>query len=209
MINAIESIKKLIEKNFLIRISMTVTPLNKEQVYSTINLAKKLGVNSIILSTVVPMGRGNNKQLLLNNEDINYLNEILDKANNKFQNFIFKDPESPFNENNENILNCGVITNSLTLDSGGNMKMCPMANVNNLNLGNVIKSPIEHILTNELTGLFSKLESPNEKYCKECEDLEYCNHCVARGLEKFYENPEKCNWMKCSEMRNILNIVKN
>ena len=67
-------------------IAHTVTPQNILQIEEMINLAYKLGANSIILGEVVPSGRAyNNENIILNKQQKNYLYNQIEELGKKYQ----------------------------------------------------------------------------------------------------------------------------
>ncbi len=67
-------------------IAHTVTPQNLNQLEAMVNLAYRLGANSIILGEVLPSGRAySNEDIILNDEQKNYLYWQIEELGNKYK----------------------------------------------------------------------------------------------------------------------------
>jgi len=209
--NAKKAIEMLSKKEFVIRAAMTLTPMNVDQIFFTVDLAKKLGATSMILSTVVPMGRGKSSELIFSPEDMDQLIEQVEITKKEFGDFLFENPEYlPIigEEKMENKLNCGAASRTVCLTPNGEVKMCPMSNPNDLSLGNVYYEDLDTIFSRNLSSLLIELEDPRPEICGECEHLWFCQRCLARGLQKYHEIGEKCSWGRNPELISILEGAK-
>jgi MoaA/NifB/PqqE/SkfB family radical SAM enzyme len=93
---------------------MIVTPFNVNELYDTIQLAKKLGASSFKVSTVVPVGRACINDLHFSPNNIKLLSDEISRAKDTFGDFIFETPEFLL-KSNEYSNNCGAGTKSITL----------------------------------------------------------------------------------------------
>lgn len=195
--NAKKAISMLSKEKIIVRGAMTLTPMNIDQIFSTISLVKNLGATNMILSTVVPTGRGDSSELIFSPNDIENLTTQVENAKQEFGDFLFEDPEYiPIIGKINAKLNCGAASRSVCLTPNGEIKMCPMSNPNDFSLGNIYKESIHTILQKNISLLLIELEDPKKEICGDCEHLWYCQRCIARGLQKYHEIHELCKWGK-------------
>ncbi len=212
--NAKKAIKMLSENGFKVQSAMNITPLNMGQISSTAALAKKLGASSMMTSTVLPVGRGQDPEITFPIEDTELrkqLEEQLRAAEKEFNGFLFENHEELIpilNKKNENRLNCGAFTEFLCLTPGGNMKMCPLSNSDDISLGCLCKSDMEHLFSKNIFKQLVELEDPRPEICGKCEHLWFCRNCMARGFQKYFEIGNKCLWGNTSKVKSILDKMK-
>ena len=208
--NAKKAIMMLSKEKIIVRAAMTLTPLNIHQIFPTISLVKNLGATNMILSTVVPTGRGDSSELIFSPNDIENLIKQVELAKQEFGDFLFENPEyiPIVGETNDNKLNCGAASRSLCFTPNGDIKMCPMSNPKDFSLGNVYKESIHTILQKNISALLIELEDPRPEICGDCEHLWYCQRCIARGLQKYYEINNSCVWGKNPKLTSILKEFK-
>lgn len=203
------AIKKLSDNGVIIRSAMTVTPINAEQIIPTVRLAKDLGAKSMILSTVVPLGRGKNSKLIFTEERINSLLAQLQIAERQFKGFLFENPDFiPINGKNKNKANCGAATRSICFTPNGDIKMCPLSDPNELSLGNVYNESLKDIFSKKIYKQLIELKDPRPELCGKCENLSFCQNCLARGLKQYYKMKENCLWGETSGITSILKDIK-
>src|SRR5690606_35407584 len=78
--NAKKAIMMLNKEKIVVRAAMTITPMNMDQIFSTVSLVKKLGATNMILSTVVPTGRGDSSELIFSPDNLEHLIKEVEKA---------------------------------------------------------------------------------------------------------------------------------
>lgn len=177
------------EKKFFVRANVILTPINILMLYKTVELAEKLGANSIALSNVIPMGRGDSPELLFTPDNLELLIEEVKRIENDFGHIIFKTPEYLLND-----ITCGAGSRSFCITPKGDIKICIMANENLISWGNVYNEKLKDILSRNICSLFTQLDVPNIEVCGECEHLTFCNNCIARGHHMYTKVKEKCIW---------------
>lgn len=188
---------------------MTVTPMNVEQIIPTVRLAKNLGAKSMILSTVVPLGRGKNSKLIFTEEQIDPLLTQLQIAEREFKDFLFENPDFiPINGKNKNKANCGAASRSICLTPNGDVKMCPLSDPNEFSLGNVYNESLKDVFSKKFYKQLIELKDPRPELCGKCENLSFCQNCLARGLKQYYDIGKNCMWGKTSGISSILKNIK-
>lgn len=190
------AIKLLSKEGFKVRVAMLITPKNMNSVFNTASLAKKLGAMSFVISPIVQLGRGQlypelSFDHVFTHRNIPKLNDIAEKLEKKFGNFVTKSPE--FKESEGKDLLCGVGNAVMSITPDGNIKLCPMADSNDLTIANVYD--------NDLFKIFSEypvlqVKDPKQELCGDCEYFRFCGNCLVRGLKKYKELGDKCSWGK-------------
>jgi radical SAM protein with 4Fe4S-binding SPASM domain len=205
--HAKNAIKLLSEEGFFTRVAMTLTPKNIDQMYNTVALAKKLGASTFIISPVIPMGRGENSKLtpdfVYKPENIRKIEHYIEKIEEEFGNFIFKSSEFPGKK-----VNCGAGSRVICITPSGETKMCVMSSPHELSFGNVNDEDIDTILSRiNALNLYSA-ELPSQEICGNCQYVEYCGYCLARGLQKYHEVGKTCSWVKLPKIASSLKEAK-
>jgi len=87
--NAVNGALEISDLGIPLVIAHSVTPKNLNQLEEMVNLAYNLGANSIILGEVTPSGRAyGNEEIILNDEQKNFLYGRVEELGKKFQNKI-------------------------------------------------------------------------------------------------------------------------
>jgi radical SAM protein with 4Fe4S-binding SPASM domain len=68
---------------------------------------------------------------------------------------------------------------------------------------------MEHLFSKDLFKQLVELEDPRPELCENCKHLWFCQGCLARGLQKYREIGDKCLWGNSSEVKSILEEIKN
>jgi radical SAM protein with 4Fe4S-binding SPASM domain len=193
--NAKRAIKLLNERGFRLRISMIINPLNICEISKTIGLAQSLGKqpnsnSHFVMSPIVELGRGASDELLLKLEHNELLFKVLETANLKYGNFIFKVPEKYYYG-----ASCGAGNRSLAITPSGNVKLCVMADENSILWGNISQDGLRELLlkSKEISSFFRNAKAPSPELCGECDYNVFCGFCLTRGIKKYSEIKENCN----------------
>ena len=212
--NAKKAIKMLSENGFKVQSAMNITPLNMDQISSTTALAKELGANSMMTSTVLPVGRGQYHDIIFPPENTGLrkqLEEQLKSAKKEFNDFLFENNDEIIpilNKKSENRLNCGAFSEFLCLTPSRKMKMCPLSNSNDISLGCSCDSNMTYSFSKNIFKKLVELEDPRPEICGKCEHLWFCQNCMARGFQRYHEIGDKCLWGNTSEVKSILEEIK-
>jgi radical SAM protein with 4Fe4S-binding SPASM domain len=215
-----EVIKQLTDEKFNLRVVMMVTPLNVNHIFETVKLASSLGVPfkpieynynlglyTIGISPVSPMGRGENfPELIFNQANLNIFIEEMESVKKEFGDFIFKMPEHLPMQDLSKRGNCGVGSRSLTIAPSGDLKLCGMSNEKLLNLGNIYEEDLSKIFDRNLGAIIGEIPTPDKNYCEDCKHLTFCMPCLARAFMKYDEIGDACNWAMKLNLKEKLNI---
>ena len=189
--NAKKAIKMLSGNGFNVQSAMNVTPLNTDQILSTTALAKKLGANSMIVSTVVPIGRGHDLEITFPPEDrelIEKLKEQLKIAKKEFKGFLLENYDEIIPlimKKDKTETNCGAFSRFMCLTPSGKMKMCPLSDPDDFSLGCIYSGNLEDLLSKNVFKQLVELEDPRPEICGKCQYLWFCQGCLARGFKKY------------------------
>lgn len=199
--NVLEKVKNniisLAEKKVMLRIATILTPKNIDEITDIADWVHELGIIRYAVSPVVSLGRADetNKELFLTQNDALKAEQKLQSIVNKYDKFL-----NVISSDFDNQTNCGCITSHVVIDSGGNIKMCTMDNMEYFksNIGNVFQNNIKDIFYNnaELLNTLFMTNAPrmNSKQCYGCENAGFCNGCLLRALIKAKEKGDECSW---------------
>lgn len=205
--NAKRVIKLLSERTFRLRISMIITPMNISTISQTAGLAQSLSKKNnskshFAISPVVELGRGNSDELLLKLYHNDLLLKILERVNHKYGNFISKIPEKYLD-----VINCGAGSRSLSITPTGNVKLCVMADENSILWGNICQDGLTKLLSKDMSSFFDNIDAPSPELCGECDYNVFCGFCLTRGIKKYSEIKENCNWAKKIKLNEFLQSI--
>lgn len=199
--NTLETVEnniiRLAKNNVRMRIATIITPKNLNEVEKIADWVHNLGIKHYGVSMVVPLGRavGFDSDLILNQQETIHLEEILERINKKYENFL-----SLVDYDRSRDTNCGCLTSHCVISSDGNIKICTMDNFQyfNGNIGNVFTKKLKDIFdeNSDYINAFFNMESPknNSPECMNCKNQNFCSSCVLRGLIKAKELKDKCLW---------------
>ncbi|ACM23441.1 hypothetical protein ACMTAS_1352 [Thermotoga neapolitana DSM 4359] len=190
---AVDTISKVTDTGVPVRIACNVTPKNVDHMFEIAETAHKLGATSIAFGPIAPLGRAKvNKNLILSMDSFKKFVSNMNKLINVYgKDFITTLESRP------NAINCGAGWNSLTISPNFDVKICQMASVYIENLRRYGYSYRNFLIENsDLLQTISETPAPNDKICKNCNDLWFCHGCITRGMQKASEKGERCLWRK-------------
>jgi len=123
--------------------NMIITPLNLSELNPTIQLSKKLGASSFIVSIA---GAHNEGELYFSPDNIRLLSDEISAAKNIFGDYISEIPEYLLIKN-ESIPYCDICAKTMAITSNGDLKICPIATTPQLNIGNLYNENISSLIS--------------------------------------------------------------
>lgn len=192
-------IKKVARLAPYYRVATIVTKKNLLQIEEIADWLKNCGVKYYGLSLVVPMGRAlecGDEDLFLSSDELYIFDNIIEKINKKYPNFIsleYKDPEKK---------NCGCLTNCMTIQVNGEIKLCSMDS------GTCLPSSFGNVLTESIDTIYKKhqpfivaLENteapqPDAKVCQDCVYFSFCARCLLRAFTMGKKLGRECKWFE-------------
>lgn len=188
----VEAIRQVVQSGAILRVGMCVTPKNLEQMEQTVSFARSLDATSFGISTVLPMGRGNDPALLLSVEETRKFLEVWSDLRERYPNFIFHVEDMAMQKPKGG---CGAGGRSVTITPLGQVKLCQMADADVLCYGNVLTESASEIFNQPMVSYIAQLEPPSLEVCGECPNNGFCWQCVTRGIIKGREvGVDSCKW---------------
>ncbi|MDR2873559.1 MAG: SPASM domain-containing protein [Methanobrevibacter sp.] len=176
----------LIEPFFSIA-SFNMTEENVNEIYTTGKFLKEKGINKFNISPSLNFGRAEINNLSYNNETLLEMQKQLRKIENIYPNYVKIDSE--LIDKAKKGQKCGAGTDTITITPNGDVKPCPIANIDDFYLGNIFNEmPYDNI------SKIRELDIPQEKYCKNCEYTNFCLNCFVRGMKQYTNIGDKCKW---------------
>jgi radical SAM protein with 4Fe4S-binding SPASM domain len=176
---------------------MTLNPYNIQELEDVISIARENGAIRFAVGMTVGLGRALGKDLLLTKEQITKANDRLGELAKKYatQEFsvapwIGRFNSEPVLEESKNI-SCGAGNRFCFIDCMGNVKPCGMMD---LIAGNVSQKTITDICRSPLISSLSEIKCPSKKICGNCENLYFCDGCIANAILKSKET-KLCAWL--------------
>ena len=159
----LRNIKKMIEKECTVILSMVLTKFNYQEIPAFVNLAKLLKVKKISLGSFISVGKGEKvKNWILNDRQVEEVKNLIFKIDNKIEIIGLKDN------------NCPAIKDSAAILPNGDIYPCPLFfSFPEAKLGNIYN---QHCFLNARTHQILHyspsprcslgISSVNFKYCK-------------------------------------------
>lgn len=193
------TIKKIINADISVFVTMIVTPGNIGDVADVAKWAYETGAKLFSISPVIELGRAfgeKNDLILSSEEDVTKFNRIISELNDRYANFLKKSKNLKDLDRN----NCGAILPRATIDYRGYIKICPMDSFPDLgkSFGNVLKESIRSVFDShtQFIKAFTDLRPPDmfDETCSGCANAVFCHACVARGLQAAQDESIECYW---------------
>jgi len=176
---AINTIIYLIKQKIrLVSVSTTVTPINFKEMPELKKLLLKIGVKTWRICIIMPIGRAEKKELLLNPDQINKLLKFISLNKEKIK--ILVGENLPFlAEYEEKIRNspltCPVGFTACCIGVDGNVRGCPeMPDVKKFREGSILETPFLEIWKKGFKRYRIREAITKDKKCISCKDKEKC-----------------------------------
>lgn len=196
-----EVVPNLVNAGIFTAFSYTPTDINVLEIPEVIELAYRLGVNTMSFRRYSNTGRAKVNELSMEiDQNINMLNMLYEiKKSKKYDKmnittgdplFVLCNPERSEYFNKSIIAGCTAGITSLAIDAIGNIKPCTRANIM---LGNIRDDSL-HLIW-ESNEILKKLRNRNNLSgkCRKCENKMLCGGCRVAALEEnndiFSEDP--------------------
>lgn len=207
-----DNIKKLKEKGFRVKVSMSMTNETIDHIIPTIDFVyHELKADIFGFSPILPFGRGAQIENLLTLKlSANKFDEIRNYST-KYPGFVAWLDEQPTSKMSNILKNCGAGWKTLTIGPNGDIRPCVLIEEGLLNMGNIKKQSIYDIMNNDIVNYYQNVNLPNEETCGSCFNLFFCKSCFYRGVitnvERIEQGVEICEWGKLNNIETILEIM--
>ena len=186
----ISAIEKLKDGNFIehIQVTFIATKNNIYELPEVYRLLSMLGIDSLRISGIDPIGRAkDNEQLMLNREEYIYLFDFMKKHRTSQLPVVwscshyFGNTESTLDPTGK-IFSCYTGIHVASVLSNGDIFGCPnIPRRKELIQGNVLKDDFCEVWKNN----FEFYRDPNRTKAKQCEECEYWNYCKGDSFHTF------------------------
>ncbi len=192
-------IKKVAKWAPYFRVATIVTKKNLFQIEEIADWLQKCGVKCYGLSLVVPLGRAlecGDKDLFLSSEELYIFENIIEKINKKYPDFI------SLVDNNPEKKNCGCLTNCMAIQVNGEIKLCSMDS------GTCLSSSFGNVLTESIATIYKQHQTfiaalenteapqPDAKVCQDCVYFSFCASCLLRAFIMAKRLGRECKWFE-------------
>lgn len=90
---------------------------------------------------------------------------------------------------------CGAGTKCVHVSANGDVNLCQISETCNFPpLGNLLRQPIQEIMSSEYAARVAGLTAPFEKSCKGCSQFVFCGGCMVRGYSQYMKDKDHCLW---------------
>lgn len=205
----VRNIKLLIDSNINVRLNMTVTPFNIDDVYEIYLLAKKLKVKTFSISPVYPLRKGKKLVPLVDYEQYQEIGETIEKDHNIYKekmNLMIIYPievSSRQAKYTPNIMELKKFNTDIlhwAIDGEGNIfHFMDQSEVKKLKVGNIYEDDIEVLVENDfkIQKMILFYDVKNLK-CRSCDMVNICSGgtyansfpCIAYDYERCMMNEE-------------------
>ena len=192
---AVNAIKLLSNNGLLTNVSMTINPLNIDDIEYVIKIAKQSGAIRFSVGMTIAIGRAKNENFEITKEQKDFVTSKLSDLSSKYASstFIVR-PWMKASDieliSEKGPIDCGAGYRILAIDAYGNLKPCITLPYY---FGNVIENGFKRLLMSPLPGFFFNLRWPTPEMCGNCENFYMCRECHAAAFSKC-KMVSKCKW---------------
>ncbi len=186
---AIKFIKEAVKIGINCQIGTCLIDQTPNELEDMIKLAKEIGVKYIEIGRVSEQGNAEKNNLSTSWSDSMY-QDFLQSMKGKYETIDFKIRQAGKQERR----NCGAGYLACRIKPNLDVTPCPMIEIK---MGNLGTESIDDIMK-RAGKYFYFLETPQEKFCSECEKNVECKNCTAKG----YNNKDRvarCIWYEKSK----------
>lgn len=194
----IKFLKTMAENKILFKISTTIINQTKEELEEMVAKVKELGASSISMGTVFASGNAVKNELSSTFEGEEY-NQFLKKLSDKYNNEHFQ-VESADDFGCIERESCSLGHRIIRVRPNLDITPC---NLIELRLGNLKEQSIEEIMS-KYGQILHDLIVPCHRICGDCEKLDVCKNCPAKGLT-LKNKVKNCKWFE--NQKDILSLL--
>ncbi len=198
------TIRELTKHGIRVRVAMTVTRENLNDLEKTLLLAKELGAIAFSWSPIVPFGKGEELTDLSLFSDPEFM-RVSEELVKKYPEFTATLEDAELNMV-DLVGNCGLGWKSLVVDPQGRLRPCSFLDSSEFVIGNAAEEKLSDILSRDVVFALRELKSPGEKTCKNCKYAMFCKGCVVKGLKMALAGNE-CSWLKSQKREVLANVL--
>ena len=197
----VHAIKTLIEHGHNVRVSMTVTQDNIDDVEKSIEFARnKLKATWFGYNYIMPYGRGSELKWTMDSKDLEKrMNKITEYSElyPQFLNVFGKDVMQKIIDSERN---CGSGWRTVCISSSGVVRPCVIMDEDYIKLGNLKTEKIYDIMKKPIVQKLHDLKWPLVEDCGHCQNKEFCMFCPYRAFitnnERLSQGLDLCKWAK-------------
>ena len=215
----INTLKKLLDINALLRVVVVVTPNNAVDIDDCCKMLKELGIKEIGLSIAEESGAAGsikypNKQIqgLYHYLKTTY-GEYFLEVNRKYYDIISSVKNITEIDIEDTPRNCGAGYRSVAIDANGNVKPCLLVSDKVKFLGNIFEDNyLQMFNESTVSKIYRKFNfsSIEESKCDNCADKYYCGSCMSKiffaNLKRKADKKDLCFYAKYLEMDKIFDF---
>lgn len=191
-----EGARKLTSQGVMLRIAMSVTPQNVDQVEDVFLVAKRVGASALSVAAITSFGRGANLGMCAETDHelqheigrrlAPYAGDPLFDAN-RFALEAYRDSKE---------INCGAGWRTFGLNGAtGEVRSCLFL-ADSKKFGSVDQQEYGEIFRSEYMAMFRNAPSPSESVetCRDCSYLPSCRGCFAKAFRVSETEYPECPW---------------
>jgi radical SAM protein with 4Fe4S-binding SPASM domain len=185
-----EGLKLLVKNDLFIRVGMTVTRENMNEMEDTLLLAKDIGVTAFTMSLPSPIGRAKaNEDYELEHDEISEIMETMARLKQEHEQFMAT------MDNVREDQYCGAGKRSIAVSPDGDIRACALGSHNELmHLGNLWDDGYHEIFHGEISKFYQNVPYPSPEECEGCNLQAFCNRCFVRAATVIGGNVTECKW---------------
>ena len=193
---ACHAVRRLKERDVIVRVAMSVTPENVGEVEGVFLLAKELGADAFSLAPVTTFGRAQELGMCADMEF--HIQHLIAQALAPYANDPLFDANrlsaESFKRTKE--INCGAGWRTFALNGvSGEVRSCLFL-ADSKKFGSVDRDEYDDIFTNPYMTMFRNAPSPSPSLdtCRTCRFLPTCNGCFAKAFRVSETEYPTCPW---------------
>jgi radical SAM protein with 4Fe4S-binding SPASM domain len=193
---ATEAVRRLKRRGVLVRIAMSVTPDNVDQVEPVFLHARELGVDAFTPASITSFGRASELGMCAE-KDHELQHAVADRLKNYAQDDLFNANRLAVETSKRNKeINCGAGWRTFAMNGAtGEVRSCLFL-ADSKKFGSLHRDDYAEVFKNPYMAMFQAAPSPSPELdtCKSCHYVSECNGCFAKAFRVSESDYPECPW---------------
>ncbi|MBZ5555503.1 MAG: radical SAM protein [Acidobacteriia bacterium] len=195
-------IRALVREGVRLRVGMCVTPRNIQDLDSTANFVRSLGVKIFSYAPAIAYGRGKQEAWTWEPSRAKEIQELESSVIEQNRDIIPILPAEELKRAEKDFGSCGIGTKNVALTPSGKIKACLFL-AEEEHVGDLSEESLEDVFRKPIFKAFAELRNPSPERCGGCRYVPFCKGCSVRALTIVEREHQLCRWAVSCGVQNL------